>query len=274
MPGINRLSIDNLLKEAKECQHLGIPAIMLFGIPVKKDLSASWAYDKNGIVQQALQAIKDKCRRILVITDVCLCEYTTHGHCGVIQKGQIDNDKTLPLLAQTALSHVQAGADIVAPSSMMDGQVKVIREILDHHDFSDIPIMAYSAKFASSFYAPFREAALSTPSFGDRKSYQMDFRNSVEALREVFLDLKEGADIVMVKPGLGYQDIVYRVKKEIQQPVAVFNVSGEYAMVKAAANKGYLDEKKIVLEITAGFKRAGADLIISYWAKDIAGWLE
>jgi len=273
MPQVNQLSIDNLLKEAQECQRLGIPAILLFGIPKKKDLLGSAAYAKNGIIQKAAAAIKDKRIDILIITDVCLCEYTSHGHCGVLSNKSVDNDRTLNLLAKTALSHAMAGADMVAPSSMMDGQVKAIRTILDKNNFTDIPIMAYSAKFASSFYGPFREAAESTPAFGDRKAYQMDFANSREALREVAQDIKEGADIVMVKPGLGYQDVIYRIKQEFHFPLAVYNVSGEYAMIKAVAQKGWLDEEKAVLEIMTGFKRAGADLIITYWAKDFAEWL-
>lgn len=273
MPGVNQLSIDNLIKEIKECENLRIPAILLFGIPEKKDLLSSGAYAKNGIIQKAIRAIKERRVDILIITDVCLCEYTSHGHCGIIERGAVNNDKTLKLLAKTALSHAAAGADMVAPSSMMDGQVKAIRTILDKNNFTDIPIMAYSAKFASSFYGPFREAAESTPRFGDREAYQMDFANSREALREVEQDIKEGTDIVMVKPGLGYQDIIYRVKKEFRWPLAVYNVSGEYSMVKAAAQKGWLDEQKAVLEIMTGFKRAGADLIITYWAKDIAKWM-
>jgi porphobilinogen synthase len=273
MPGVNQLSIDNLLKEASVCKNLGIPAILLFGIPKKKDLLGSSAYNKDGIIQRTIRAIKDKRIDILVITDVCLCEYTSHGHCGVVETDSVNNDKTLELLAKTALSHTQAGVDMVAPSSMMDGQVKAIRTVLDKNGFTDIPIMAYSAKFVSNFYGPFREAAESAPSFGDRKSYQMNFSNSEEALREVALDIKEGVDIVMVKPGLGYQDIIYRVKKEFHWPLAVYNVSGEYAMIKAATQKGWLDEKKTVLEIITGFKRAGADIIITYWAKDIAAWL-
>ncbi len=283
MPGIFQLSVDNLIKDVKEAQKQGIPAILLFGIPEKKDELGTSAYDNNGVIQKAIRCIKDKRIDILVVTDVCLCEYTSHGHCGVVRTHDarrtthdasfVDNDSTLELLAKTAISHARAGADMVAPSSMMDGQVKAIREALDENNFKDVPIMAYSAKYASSFYSPFRGAAESTPSFGDRKTYQMDIANADEAVREVRLDIREGADLIMVKPGLGYQDIIYRIKEKFNIPVAVYNVSGEYSMIKAACKSGSLDERNIVLEIISGFKRAGASVIITYWAKDIAEWL-
>jgi len=278
MPGVRQLSVDNLVKEVKICSSLKIPAVILFGVPDKKDPLGTQAYDKNGVIPKAIREIKKNKINILVAADVCLCEYTSHGHCGVLlPKGKnaflIDNDRTLFLLAKAALSYAKAGADIIAPSSMMDGQVKAIRKVLDEEGHTDIPIMAYSAKFASSYYSPFRQAAGSTPSFGDRKTYQMDFVNSKEALREISLDIQEGADIVMVKPALSYQDIIVKVKDKFNIPLACFNVSGEYAMVKAAVKLGWLDEKKIVLEMLSGFKRSGADIIISYWAKDAAIWL-
>ncbi len=283
MPGQFQFSVDELLKEAKTIAALKIPGILLFGIPEEKDDKASGAYDPNGIVQQTVRALKKECPDLLVITDVCLCEYMSHGHCGVVKRSktggigvstcEIDNDATLHLLAQTALSHAQAGADLVAPSDMMDGRVGAIRRALDENGFTNTPIISYAAKFASNFYGPFREAAESPPQFGDRRTYQMDFANADEVLREVSLDLDEGADIVMIKPALGYGDIVWRVKEKFAVPVAVYNVSGEYAMLKAAAQNGWLEEKAAALEMLTGFKRAGADIIFTYWAKDAAQWL-
>jgi porphobilinogen synthase len=274
MPGNFQLSIDELIKEVKEIKELDIPAILLFGIPKKKDSLASEAYAKDGIIQETVKRIKREIPDILVITDVCLCEYTSSGHCGVIKNGQLLNEESLKFLAKTALSHAKAGADMVAPSAMLDGQVKTIRSILDENGFSDLPIMAYSAKFASSFYGPFRQAAESAPQFGDRKSYQMDFSNSDEALREVRLDIEEGADIVMVKPALAYLDIIRRVKEEFNIPLAAYNVSGEFAMVRAAGKLGWLDEKRVILEILNSIKRAGADIIITYHAKEVAKKLQ
>ena len=270
MPGHFQMSIDNLAKEAREVQALKIPALLLFGIPDKKDERASGAYAKGGIIQQALKSVKDAVPEILVITDVCLCEYTSHGHCGVVEDGRVLNDATLELLAKTALSQVQAGADMVAPSAMMDGQVAVIREALDENALEEIPIMAYAAKYASAFYGPFREAAESAPQFGDRRAYQMDPANADEAIREISLDVGEGADIIMVKPALPYLDIIYRAKQEFDLPLAAYNVSGEFAMIKAAAQVGWLDEEKTMLETLTAIKRAGADIIITYWAKDAA----
>ena len=274
MPGVYNLSIDELLKEVEEVIGLGIPGIILFGIPENKDASGSEAYADEGIVQQAVLAVKQRYPDFMVVTDVCLCEYTDHGHCGVIQNGQVLNDPTLELLARTALSHVRAGADIVAPSDMMDGRVAAIRRKLDDSGYSHIPIMAYSAKYASAYYGPFREAAGSAPQFGDRKTYQMDPANAEEALRETAQDIEEGADIVMVKPALAYMDIIRMVKDEFRYPLAAYNVSGEYSMVKAAAEKDWIDEKKVVLETLTGLKRAGADIIITYHAKDAARWLK
>lgn len=286
MPGNYQLSVENLVREVEEVKEANIPAVLLFGIPAAKDEEASSAYAEGGIVQRAVKAIKEKVPDIIVITDVCLCEYMSHGHCGVIKErlapkaesrkleAEIDNDATRQLLAGTALSHVRAGADMVAPSAMIDGQVAAIRDILDENDCRDVPIMSYSAKYASSFYGPFREAAESPPAFGGRRSYQMDIANSDEALREVALDIEEGADIVMVKPALGYLDIIYRLKERFGYPVAAYSVSGEFAMVKAAAGKGWLEEKKIVLEMLTGLKRAGADIIITYWAVEVARWLK
>ncbi len=275
MPGQFRLPLAELRDEALELVSLGIPAIILFGIPEHKDEEASSAYDEGGIVQKAVMEIKDEVGDdLVVITDVCLCEYMSHGHCGVVEGEKILNDPTLELLAKTALSHAEAGADIVAPSDMMDGRVGAIRRALDENGREDTIIMSYAAKYASSFYGPFREAAESAPSFGDRKGYQMDPRNSDEALQEVLLDLEEGADIVMVKPALAYLDVIHRVKKEFMMPVAAYNVSGEYSMVKAAAERGFIDEKKIVLEILTSIKRAGADMILTYHAKDVARWLQ
>lgn len=272
MPGVFQMSVDNIVAEAKEVQNLGIPAILLFGIPDYKDEVGSAAYDDNEAVQRAVRAVKEACPGLLVITDVCLCEYTSHGHCGIIKDGNVLNDPTLELLAKTALSHAQAGADIVAPSDMMDGRVGAIRQALDATGFSGVPIMAYSAKYASGYYGPFREVAESTPQFGDRRGYQMDPANGNEALRETLLDIEEGADIVMVKPALAYMDIIRRVKDAFGLPVAAYNVSGEYSMVKAAAQNGWIDEQRIVLETLTGMKRAGADIIITYHAKDIAKW--
>ena len=273
MPGIFRLSPDLLPPEVEEIAKLGIPAVLLFGIPQQKDEVASAAYHPEGIIPQAVKAIKQVVPELVVITDVCLCEYTSHGHCGVVVDGEVDNDRTLPLLARTALAHAEAGADIVAPSDMMDGRVKAIREALDEKRFQHIPILAYAAKYASAFYGPFREAAGATPQFSDRRSYQMDPANVREALREVEQDINEGADIVMVKPALAYLDVIRRVRDTFNCPLAAYNVSGEYAMVKAAARQGWLDEREIVMEILTAIKRAGADIILTYHAKDVARWL-
>src|SRR5918999_5486918 len=275
MPGVFQLSINHAVAEAKRAHGLGIPAILLFGIPDAKDEAASGAYDPEGIVQLATRAIKDAVPELIVITDVCLCEYMSHGHCGVVEKGsgQILNDISLELLARTAASQAEAGADIVAPSDMMDGRVAAIRSELDREGFEGTPIMAYAAKYASAFYGPFREAAESAPAFGDRRSYQMDPANAREALLEVELDLEEGADIVMVKPALPYLDVLRRVKETTRVPVAAYSVSGEYAMIKAASENGWLDERAVVLEALTGIKRAGADIIISYHAPDVARWL-
>ncbi|MBO8170083.1 MAG: porphobilinogen synthase [Thermoanaerobacteraceae bacterium] len=274
MPGVYQYSVDRLLPAVNEVVELGIPAIILFGIPEEKDEVAVGAYAEDGVVQQAVRAVKKEFPELIVITDVCLCEFTSHGHCGIIKDGEVMNDPTLEYLARTALSHAQAGADMVAPSDMMDGRVRAIREKLDSNGFSNIPIMAYSAKYASAFYGPFRDAAESAPQFGDRRSYQMDPPNSDEALKETAMDIEEGADIVMVKPALAYMDIIRRIKDEFTYPVAAYNVSGEYAMVKAAASKGWIDERSIVLEMLTGLKRAGADLILTYFAKDVAKWLQ
>ncbi len=270
MPGQFQLSVDYLAKEAREAYELGIPAVLLFGIPSKKDEQATGAFAKDGIVQQAVRRIKNDIPDMLVITDVCLCEYTSHGHCGILEKGQVQNDLTLEVLAETALSQAKAGADMVAPSAMMDGQIAALREALDENALEDIPIMAYSAKYASSFYGPFREAAESAPQFGDRKSYQMDPANSDEAIREISLDVSEGADIIMVKPALAYLDIICRAKQEFDLPLAAYNVSGEYSMIKAAAQLGWIDEERAMLESLTAIKRAGADIIITYWAKQLA----
>ncbi|MDN5363834.1 MAG: porphobilinogen synthase [Eubacteriales bacterium] len=275
MPGIYQLSVDLAVKEAEEAWKLGIPAVLLFGIPAYKDEKGSSAYDDNEAVQRAIRAIKDKCPELLVIPDLCLCEYTSHGHCGLPdERGNVMNDATLEVLGKVALSYARAGADMVAPSDMMDGRVGHIRRVLDEAGYSHLPIMSYAAKYASAFYGPFRDVAESAPQFGDRRGYQMDPANSLEALKEVRLDLEEGADIVMVKPALAYLDIVRRVKDTFGVPVAAYNVSGEYAMVKAAAQMGWLDEKRIVMEIVTGIKRAGADIIITYHAKDLARWLK
>jgi len=270
MPGHFQLSIDLLVKEVEEAKSLGIPGVILFGIPEKKDERGSEAYAEDGIIQKALRATKEKVKDMLVITDVCLCEYTSHGHCGMVKDGRILNDETLELLALQALSHVKAGADIVAPSDMMDGRVGAIRKVLDENQFEEIPILAYSAKFASAFYGPFRVAAESAPQFGDRKSYQMDPANGDEALREVQLDIEEGADMVMVKPALPYLDIIYRVKEAFNIPVAAYNVSGEFAVVKAASQMGWIDGDLVMMESLTAIKRAGADLILTYFAKEAA----
>ena len=270
MPGVAELSVDRAVEECKTICDLGIPGVILFGIPEEKDPLGSGAYRADGIVQRAVRAIKEHVPGLLVITDVCLCEYTDHGHCGVVREGDVDNDATLDLLVEESLSHVRAGADVVAPSDMMDGRVGAIRRALDAEGFSQTPIMAYSAKYASGFYGPFREAAESTPQFGDRRSYQMDCANTDEALREVALDVEEGADIVMVKPALPYLDVIRRVKERFDVPLAAYSVSGEYAMLKAAARNGWLDEGRVVLETLTGIKRAGADVILTYFAKDVA----
>jgi porphobilinogen synthase len=274
MPGVFQLSVDELVKEAQEVLAARIPAIILFGIPDKKDERASGAYAAEGIIQRAVKALKDKAPDLLVIGDVCLCEYMSHGHCGLIRQGEVDNDATLELLARTALSQVKAGADMVAPSDMMDGRVAEIRQALDENGFEHIPIMAYSAKYASAFYGPFREAAESAPQFGDRKSYQMDPPNVREAIREASLDMEEGADILMVKPALAYLDVIAKVREEFDLPVAAYNVSGEYAMVKAAALQGWLDEEKVMMEMLIAIRRAGADLILTYFAKQAAALLQ
>jgi porphobilinogen synthase len=275
MPGVFQLSINHAVAEARRAHGLGVPAVLLFGIPDQKDEAASGAYDPEGIVQLATRAIKDAVPELIVITDVCLCEYTSHGHCGVVEKGtgEVMNDVSLELLARTASSHAEAGADVVAPSDMMDGRVAAIRSELDNEGFQNTPILAYAAKYASAFYGPFREAAESAPAFGDRRSYQMDPANAREALLEVELDVEEGADIVMVKPALPYLDVVRRVREATNLPVAAYSVSGEYAMIKAAAQNGWLDEKSSVLEALTGVRRAGADIIVTYHAPDVARWL-
>lgn len=270
MPGCYQESVDEVVKHAKEVHALGIPSIILFGIPGQKDELGTAAYADNGEVQQAIRAVKDAVPDLYVITDVCMCEYTNHGHCGFIEKGEVNNDKTLNLLAMEALSHARAGADMVAPSDMMDGRVEAIRKALDSEGFSGVPIMSYAAKYASAFYGPFREAAESTPQFGDRRSYQMDPANRREAIKEVALDVAEGADIVMVKPALSYLDIISDVKASFGVPVAAYNVSGEYSMVKAAGKMGWIDEARVMMEILLSIKRAGADLILTYFAKDAA----
>ncbi len=270
MPGHYQLSPERIVREVKDARDLGIPAVMLFGIPKKKDAMGTSAYAKNGIVQTTVKAIKNKVSDIVVITDVCLCEYTNHGHCGAVEKGTVVNDATLELLARTALSHAEAGADMVAPSDMMDGRVAEIRDILDENDFENIPIMSYAAKYCSSFYSPFRQAAESAPQFGDRRTYQMDPPNVLEAIREVTMDVEEGADIIMVKPALPYLDIICRVREEVDLPVAAYNVSGEFAMIKAADKLGWLDGEKAMMECLIAIKRAGADLILTYFAKEAA----
>ncbi|MDE0554559.1 MAG: porphobilinogen synthase [Candidatus Poribacteria bacterium] len=273
MPGCYQYSIDNLIKAAKELAILGIPGTILFGIPASKDPFGLEAYAEDGIIQKAVRAIKDAVPDLLVMTDVCLCEYTDHGHCGIIEAGEVQNDPTLELLVKESLSHARAGADVIAPSDMMDGRVGAIRTALDENGYENIPIMAYAAKYASAFYGPFREAAESAPLFGDRRAYQMDPANAEEALREVSLDIEEGADILMVKPALSYLDVIHRVKTEFQVPVAAYNVSGEYAMVKAAAQNGWIDEERVALELLTSIKRAGADIILTYFAKSVVEWL-
>jgi porphobilinogen synthase len=270
MPGHFQLSIDNLLNTAKEAHELGIPAIVLFGVPDKKDSLGTQAYAGDGIVQKATRAVKDKFPELVVITDVCLCQYTDHGHCGVVEGNTIDNDASLDLIARTALSHAKAGADMVAPSDMMDGRVGEIREILDENSFSQIPIMSYAAKYCSAYYGPFRSAADSAPKFGDRQTYQMDPANALEAIREVTMDIEEGADIIMVKPALAYLDIICQVREEIDLPVAAYNVSGEFSMIKAAEKMGWIDGPKVMMETLTSIKRAGADMILTYFAIEAA----
>ena len=273
MPGIVQWPLEHIGREMERLAGLGIPAVLLFGIPSEKDEVGSQAYAEQGIIQQAIRRIKAETPGVLVITDVCLCEYTSHGHCGGLHNGSVQNDESLKLLANMALSHVEAGADMVAPSDMMDGRVGAIRHTLDEQGFSATPIMAYSAKYASGFYGPFREAAGSAPQFGDRRSYQMDPANAREALREIDLDIAEGADIVMVKPALAYLDVIRRVRDHCELPLAAYNVSGEYSMIKAAAQNGWIDEQRIVMEVLTGIRRAGADMIITYFAPDVAAWL-
>jgi porphobilinogen synthase len=274
MPGQSRLSVDELVKECKDVAGMGIPAVLLFGLPAHKDPRGSEAYADDGIVQQAVRAVKDTVPDLLVVTDVCLCEYTSHGHCGIVEDGTVRNDPTVELLARTAVSHAEAGADIVAPSDMMDGRVGAIREALDEATFTDTPIMAYSAKYASAFYGPFREAADSAPQFGDRRGYQMDPANGQEAMREIALDLDEGADIVMVKPALPYLDVIARARMEFGVPIAAYSVSGEYAMIRAAGQLGWLDEERAMLEALTSIRRAGADIVITYFAREAARLLE
>lgn len=274
MPGIYRYSIDKALIEIEQINKLGINSVLLFGIPDKKDEMASGAYSKSGIIQRAVKEIKSKFKELIVITDLCLCEYTNHGHCGVIRNDYVDNDETLELIGLTALSHAESGADIIAPSDMMDGRVSKIREVLEDNDFGNTIIMSYSAKYASAFYGPFRDAAKSTPQFGDRKSYQMNPPNVREALREIEQDIEEGADIVMVKPAMSYLDVISAAREEFNHPLAAYNVSGEYSMVKAASKMGWIDEDKIILELLTSIKRAGADIIITYFAKQIAPLLK
>jgi len=270
MPGCYQESIDYAVAEAQEAKELGIPAIILFGIPETKDATGSDAYCETGVIQEAIREIKKKVVDLIVIADLCMCEYTSHGHCGIVEAGEVDNDKTLEYLARIAVAQAKAGVDIVAPSGMMDGMVKVIRKSLDENGFTNIPIMSYSAKYASSFYGPFRDAAESAPQFGDRRTYQMDYRNAREAINETLTDVEEGADIVMVKPALSYLDVIYRVKQSTNLPVAAYNVSGEYSMIKAAARLGWLDEKSAMMEVLYAIKRAGADMILTYFAKQAA----
>jgi len=274
MPGIFQQSVDRIVEECREVAGLGIPAVILFGLPEHKDELGTEAADARGAVQRSIEAIRKAKLNLLIISDVCLCEYTSHGHCGVMKDGEVLNDPSLVLLADAALSHARAGADLVAPSDMMDGRVAAIRQRLDENSFEDVAILSYAAKYCSSFYGPFREAAESTPKSGDRRGYQMDPANAREALREVALDLEEGADIVMVKPALPYLDVIQRVRERFDVPVGAYNVSGEYSMVKAAARNGWIDEKRVVLEILTGIQRAGADIILTYHAKDVAGWLK
>jgi porphobilinogen synthase len=273
MPGIMQWPLEFIGREAERVAALGIPAVLLFGIPGAKDELGSQAYAEQGVIQQAIRRIKTAAPGLLVITDVCLCEYTSHGHCGLVRDGEVQNDESLALLARMALSHAEAGADMVAPSDMMDGRVGAIRRALDEQGFSGLPIMAYAAKYASAFYGPFREAAGSAPQFGDRRSYQMDPANAREALREIDLDIAEGADIVMVKPALAYLDVIRRARARCDLPIAAYNVSGEYAMIKAAAMQGWIDERRVAMEVLTGIRRAGADMIITYFAPDVAGWL-
>lgn len=274
MPGNYQLSLDELRPELEELVELGIPGVLLFGLPASKDPLGLEAYATDGIVQEAVRAVKRVAPQLMVVTDVCLCEYTSHGHCGVVVDGYVDNDQTLDLLARTACSHAEAGADVIAPSDMMDGRVGAIRSALDDNGFKTTPIMAYAAKYASAFYGPFREAAESAPQFGDRTTYQMDPSNVREALREIELDIQEGADIVMVKPALAYLDVIARARERFDLPIAAYNVSGEFSMVKAAARNGWIDERRVTLEILTGIKRAGADIIITYHAKEVAKWLK
>jgi porphobilinogen synthase len=274
MPGVSQQSVDTFLEECREVEQLGIPGIILFGIPEKKDARGTEAYAADGVVQQAVEAVRRAKLNLLVMTDVCLCEYTDHGHCGIVENGEVQNDPTLELLAEEALSHARAGADIIAPSDMMDGRVGAIRKALDEAGFQDVTIMSYAAKYCSGFYGPFREAAESAPQFGDRRGYQMDPANAREALREVELDLAEGADMVMVKPALAYLDIIHRVREAFSVPVGAYNVSGEFAMVKAAAANGWIDEKRIAMEILTAIHRAGASIVLTYHAKDAARWLK
>ena len=273
MPGCFNFSIDQLTQDVAEAAALGIPGVLLFGLPAEKDPLGTEGYDPEGIVQEAVRAIKKEVPNMMVITDVCMCEYTDHGHCGVIENGKVDNDASLELLARTAVSHVQAGADMVAPSAMMDGQVKTIRDSLNDHGYEDVPVMGYAAKYASAFYGPFRVAAGSTPQFGDRRSYQMDPANAREAMREIESDIAEGADIVMVNPAMSYMDVIRRARERFDHPLAAYNVSGEYSMVKAAGAQGWIDEKRITLEILTSIRRAGADFILSYHAKEVSHWL-
>jgi porphobilinogen synthase len=273
LPAMSRLTIDGLLREAEDIVRLGVRAVILFGIPDAKDDEATGAWEDDGIVQRALRALRPEFPELVLVTDVCLCEYTSHGHCGVVVDGEVHNDRSLELLARTAVSHAEAGADVVAPSDMMDGRVRAIREALDDHSLESTPILSYAAKYASAFYGPFREAAGSAPSFGDRLGYQMDPANVREALRECELDLDEGADAIIVKPALPYLDVIRAAREAFDAPIAAYNVSGEYAMVKAAAREGWLDERQAALESLTAIKRAGADLVISYWTKDLASWL-
>ena len=274
MPGIYQQSVDQIVQECREVEQLGIPGVILFGLPETKDARGTSSTSAQGVVQRAVEAIRKVNLKLLVITDVCLCEYTDHGHCGVIEGGEVANDATVVILAAQAVSHARAGADVVAPSDMMDGRVAAIRDALDEHKFSDIAILSYAAKYCSGFYGPFREAADSAPQFGDRRSYQMDPANAREALKEVALDIEEGADAVMVKPAMPYLDVIRAVRERFDVPVGAYNVSGEYAMVKAAAQKGWLDEKRVVMEILTGIQRAGADIILTYHAKDLARWMK
>ena len=273
MPGCFHFSIDQLVLDVAEAAALGIPGVLLFGLPAEKDPMGTEGYDPEGIIQEAVRAIKKEVPGMMVITDVCMCEYTDHGHCGIIDNGKVDNDATLELLARTAVTQVQAGADMVAPSAMMDGQVKAIRDSLNDHGYEDVPVMGYAAKYASAFYGPFRVAAGSTPQFGDRRSYQMDPANAREAMREIESDIAEGADIVMVKPAMSYMDVIRRARERFDHPLAAYNVSGEYSMVKAAGSQGWIDEKRITLELLTSIRRAGADFILSYHAKEVSQWL-